>query len=106
MRLLLNECVPWRLKRELRGHEAKTVQDMGWAGIKNGALLQVANGQFDVLLTVDQGIEYQNNLAGLSIGIVVMVAPSNDIDDLRPLLPDVARALASVQPGETMRVGG
>ena len=106
MRLLLDECVPKRLKRELHGHEAKTVQDMGWAGIKNGALLRLADGQFDALVTVDQGIEYQQNLSGLRIGVVVMVAHSNDVDDLRRLLPGVERALASLRPGEIMRVGG
>lgn len=91
MRLLLDECVPRRLKRELRDHEARTVQDLGWAGIKNGALLRFANGQFDVLLTVDQGIEYQQNLSDLSISVVGMMAPSNDVDDLRPLLPAADR---------------
>ena len=106
MRLLLDECVPKRLKRELPGHEARTVQDLGWAGITNGALLRLANGQFDALLTVDQGIEYQQNLSGLSISIVVMMAPSNDLDDLRPLLPGVEEALAKLQPGEIIRVGG
>ena len=106
MRLLLDECVPKRLKRELPGHDARTVQDLGWAGIKNGALLRLANGQFDALLTVDQGIEYQQNLSGLSISVVVMVAPSNDVDDLRLLLPGVEDALAKLQPGELIRVGG
>jgi len=106
MRLLLDECVPKRLKRELPGHDVQTVQDMGWAGIKNGALLKLAAGQFDALLTVDQGIEYQQNLSGLSISVVVMLAASNDVDDLRPLLPGVEQALASLRTGETMRVGG
>jgi len=106
MRLLLDECVPKRLKRELPGHEVQTVQDMGWAGIKNGALLKLADGRFDALLTVDQGIEYQQNLSGLSISVVVMLAASNDVDDLRPLLPGVEQALASLRTGETMRVGG
>ena len=106
MRLLLDECVPKRLKRELPGHEVQTVQNMGWAGIKNGALLKLAAGQFDALLTVDQGIEYQQNLSGLSISVVVMLAASNDVDDLRPLLPGVEQALASLRTGETMRVGG
>ena len=106
MRLLLDECVPKRLKRELPGHEARTVPDLGWAGIKNGALLRLANGQFDALLTVDQGIEYQQNLSGLSISVVVMMAPSNDVDDLRPLLPGVEEALAKLRPGEIIRVGG
>lgn len=106
MRVLLDECVPKRLKRELRDHDARTVHDLDWAGIKNGALLRLAEGQFDALLTVDQGIEYQQNLSGLSISVVVMMAPSNDLDDLRPLLPGVEQALATLQPGKTMRVGG
>jgi predicted nuclease of predicted toxin-antitoxin system len=68
MRLLLDECVPKRLKRELRGHDVLTVQDAGWAGVKNGALLRVAEGSFDVLLTVDQGVEHQQNLTGSGSG--------------------------------------
>jgi hypothetical protein len=105
MRLLLDECVPKRLKLELRGHEARTVQDMDWAGIKNGALLRLADGQFDALLTVDQGIEYQQNLSDLRISVVIMLAPSNDVDDLRPLLPAVEEVLTSLRPGEILRVG-
>ena len=106
MRLLLDECVPKRLKRELLGHEVKTVQDMGWAGIKNGALLKLADGQFDALLTVDQGIEYQQNLSALTISVVVIQAASNDVDDLRPLLPAVELALTDLRAGEIYRVGG
>jgi hypothetical protein len=106
MRLLLDECVPKRLKHELPGHEVKTVQDMGWAGIKNGALLKLADGQFDALLTVDQGIEYQQNRSGLTISVVVMLATSNDVDDLRPLLPGVEQALGDLRAGEISRVGG
>ena len=104
MRLLLDECVPKRLQRELPGHEAKTVQDMGWAGVQNGALLRLANEQFDAFLTVDQGIEYQQNLSGLRLSIILMVAPSNDVDDLRPLLQGVEQALADLRPGEIIRV--
>ena len=106
MRLLLDECVPKRLGRELPGHEIRTVQQAGWAGVKNGALLRAAEGQFDALLTVDQGVEHQQNLTGLAIGVVIMVAPSNDIDDLRPLMVAVLEALDSLQPGEIRRVGG
>ena len=105
MRLLLDECVPKRLKRALPGHEVRTVQEAGWAGVKNGALLRAADGQFDALLTVDQGVEYQQNLTGFAIGIVIMTAPSNDIDDLRPLVPAVLEALGRLQPGEIKRVG-
>jgi predicted nuclease of predicted toxin-antitoxin system len=106
MRLLLDECIPKRLRRELQGHDTKTVQDMGWAGIKNGALLKLADAQFDAFLTVDQGIEYQQNLTGLRISVLVMMASSNDLDDLRPLLPDVEKALERARPGELARVGG
>ena len=89
MRLLLDECVPKRLRRELPGHEVVTVQEAGWAGVRNGALLRAADGRFGALLTVDQGVEHQQSLTGLRIGVVIMVAASNDIDDLRPLLPGV-----------------
>jgi hypothetical protein len=106
MRLLLDECVPKRLKRQLPGHDARTVQELGWAGTKNGGLLRLANGQFDALLTVDQGIEYQQSLSGLSISVVIMLALSNDVDDLHPLLPRVEAALAKLRPGEIIRVGG
>ena len=71
-----------------------------------GALLRAADGFFEVLLTVDQGIEHQQNLTGLRIGVVIMVASSNDIDDLRPLLPLVVEALGQIQPGQVIRVGG
>ncbi|MGE0814129.1 MAG: DUF5615 family PIN-like protein [Vicinamibacterales bacterium] len=105
MRLLLDECVPKRLRRELLGHDVRTVQEAGWAGVKNGALLRAADGQFDALLTVDQGVEYQQNFAELRIGVVIMVAPSNDIDELRRLVPAVLEALDSLRPGAIKRVG-
>jgi hypothetical protein len=69
-------------------------------------LLTLASGQFDALLTVDQGMEYQQNLSGVSISVVVMMAPSNDIDDLRPLLSHVEQALGALRPGEIKRVRG
>ncbi|HWB28882.1 MAG TPA: DUF5615 family PIN-like protein [Vicinamibacterales bacterium] len=105
MRLLLDECVPKRLRRELPGHEVRTVQEEGWAGVKNGALLRAADGRFDALLTVDQGVEHQQNLAGFRIGVVIMTSKSNDIDDLLPLVPAVLESLARLQPAEIIRVG-
>ena len=88
------------------GHEARTVHEAGWAGVRNGELLRAAAGSFDVLLTVDQGVEHQENLTGLRIAVVIMVAASNDIDDLRPLVPAVLEALRTLQTGEIRRVGG
>jgi hypothetical protein len=77
---------------------------MGWSGVKNGPLLQRAAQEFDVFLTVDQRIEYQQNPVGLAVAIVVMVARSNDIDDLRPLLPRVRETLNSASPGTVVKV--
>jgi hypothetical protein len=77
---------------------------MGWSGVKNGPLLRLAAQEFDVFLTVDQGVEYQQNLVGLDLAIIVMVATSNDIDDLRPLMPRVRETLNSVSPGILFKV--
>lgn len=102
MRVLLDECVPKKLCRDLPGHEARTVTEMGWAGTKNGPLLRAA--QFDVFLTVDQGIEFQQSLTDLDLAVLVMAAPSNDVDDLRPLMPLVLAALASTTAGHVVVV--
>lgn len=104
MRLLLDECVPKALRRELPGHDVRTVREMGWAGTKNGALLRLASGAFDAFLTVDQGIEFQQDLAGLTLGVVVLIGASNDIDDLRPLVAEALSALALIQPGQVIKV--
>jgi len=72
MRVLLDECVPRGLRAELPGHQVKTVAEAGWAGVKNGALLELAATQFDVLLTVDRGLEYQQNFSRLAISVVVV----------------------------------
>jgi hypothetical protein len=77
---------------------------MGWSGLKNGILLRRAAEQFDVFLTVDQGLEYQQNLSGLNLAVIVMMAKSNDIDDLRPLMPRVREALDSASPGALVKV--
>src|SRR6266850_1952712 len=74
MRVLLDECLPRRLKADLPDHEVRTAQDEGWSGMKNGALLQVASGRFDVFLTVDRNIPFQQNLRGLKIGVLAMMA--------------------------------
>ncbi|MGH8604695.1 MAG: DUF5615 family PIN-like protein [Gammaproteobacteria bacterium] len=71
MRVLLDECVPRALRNDLPGHEVKTVVESGWAGVKNGILLQLAAKQFDILLTIDRNLEYQQNFSGLAIAVIV-----------------------------------
>ncbi len=105
MRVLLDECVPRKLRPELPGHEVKTVAEMGWSGMKNGALLRLEAAEVDVFLTVDQGIPYQQDLPGLDVALVIVRAPSNDINDLRPRMPEVLRALETIQPGQVVHVG-
>ena len=105
MRVLLDECLPRRLKADLPDHEVRTAQEEGWSGMKNGTLLQAASGRFDVLLTVDRNIPYQQNLRGLQIGILAIVAPSNRLVDLRPLMAQVRQALLKIRAGQVMRVG-
>ena len=106
MRVLLDECVPRGLRAELPGHEVKTVAEAGWAGAKNGTLLQLAATQFDVLLTVDRNFEYQQSFLGLTIAVIVVDVPSNDIAVLRPLMPAVLKALPNSKPGTVTHVHG
>ncbi len=105
MRLLLDECVPRPLKRELRDYEVKTVVEMGWAGKKNGELLKLMMQEsFTILLTTDQNLRYQQNLQQAGVAVVVMVAPSNRLPDLVPLIPSVCSALMTIAPGEVVEV--
>ena len=105
MRVLLDECLPRRLKRELPGHDTRTVPECGWAGVKNGQLLGRAVGQFDVFLTADRHLAFQQNMAEFAIAVVTIRAISNDLDDLRPLLPELLRVLPTVKPGTMTMVG-
>jgi hypothetical protein len=99
MRVLLDECVPRALGKELVGHDVRTVAEAGWAGVTNGELLQRAAGLFDVLLTVDRSLEYQQNFAGVRLAVIVVHAPSNDVGVLRPLMPAALAAIAAAKPG-------
>ena len=104
MRLLLDESLPRRLNRELRGHEVIGVSEMGWAGKTNGELLSLARDEFDAFLTADQNLEYQQSLSESDIPIVVLAAQTNRFDDLKPLVPDVLSTLDSITPGEVIRI--
>ena len=88
MLVLLDEQLPRHLAREIGGHNVSTVQQRGWAGLKNGELLRVAaDAGFEVLVTADRNLQFQQNLSLAQLGIVLFVAPSNALEDLRPLVP-------------------
>ena len=107
MRILLDECVPRPLKRELTDYQVRTVVEMGWSGKKNGELLQLMTQEsFTILLTADQNLRYQQNLQEAGIGVVVLVAPSNRLPDLIPLMPKARNVLSAIAPGEVIEVGG
>ncbi len=105
MRILLDECLPRRLKRGLSGHEVQTVPEAGWASKQNGELLALAEGQFDVFVTVDRNLSFQQDLGRFKIAVVVLVAKGNKESDLRPLVPKLLVALASAVSGQITRVG-
>ena len=104
MKILIDESLPRDLRKQFPGHSAMTVPDCGWASKSNGALLAVAAPDFDVFLTADQNLEYQQNLANYDIGIVVLVARSNRIDDLLPLVPKILDTTLKIRPGVVVRV--
>ncbi|MBI3388599.1 MAG: DUF5615 family PIN-like protein [Deltaproteobacteria bacterium] len=105
MRVLLDEQLPRRLAPELKGHEVLTVQQQGWAGLKNGELLRrAADEGFEVFITGDQNLEFQQNLARARVGVVVLVAPSNALEDLHPLVPSLLAAIHRSLPGQVARV--
>lgn len=105
MRVLLDESIPVDFARDLSALDAQTVIGLGWAGLKNGALLREAAGQFDVLVTMDKNLQFQQNLAAHDIGVVLIRAHSNRINDLRPLVSQILAAIAASQPGEIRIVG-
>jgi hypothetical protein len=100
VRILLDEQLPRQLAPYLIGHEVRTVKQQAWAGLKNGALLtQAETAGFSVLLTGDQNLEYQQNLSNRRLGVLVLCAVSNALEDLLPLVPAALIAIEAVQPG-------
>jgi hypothetical protein len=97
--------VPRRLRRELSDHEVCTVPEMGWAAKENGELLQLASNDFDVFITADQRLSYQQDVAHFSIAVVVLVARRSKIEFLLPLIPELRRVLKAVQPSKVYRIG-
>ncbi len=100
MRVLLDECVTRYLKRDFIGHEVLTVEEAGFKGLKNGRLLEAASGQYEVLVTVDQNLRYQQNLKNFNVAIIVLKARRSTYPMLKPLISQVLEALEKVKPGE------
>jgi predicted nuclease of predicted toxin-antitoxin system len=106
MRVLLDECLPRGLKGHLSGHDVVTVPEAGWAGAKNGELLRLARGNVDAFITIDKNVVYQQTLGGLPFVVVILVARTNRLSDLLPLVPGILTALGSSGSGQVVRVGG
>ena len=106
MRLLLDECIDERLRFLFPGHDCQTARFADLAGLKNGVLLEAAEAAgFEVPIAVDQNIPDRQNLAGRTIGLVILRGPTNRLRDLAPLAPAVLSTLASIGPGDVMRIG-
>ena len=105
MRLLLDENLPHDLRHLIVGHEVLTVAYVGWAGVQNGRLLaKAAEAGFDALVTKDSALAWQHNLATLPVSVVVLIAPTNDLADIRPLVPALLSALNALPPRTLIRV--
>jgi Domain of unknown function (DUF5615) len=106
MRILLDEDLPQRLGPLLVGHDSVTVQRAGWSGIKNGTLLALASSKFDAFLTMDGGLEFQQNLATLPVAVLIVEAVSNRMEHLVPLVPEMLKELNHLPPRTLRRVRG
>jgi hypothetical protein len=106
MNLLLDECMPRDLSKSFPEHTCWTVSKAGFAGKRNGDLLTLAEqAGFDVLLTVDRGLPYQQNFESRKLAVLIVQAPSNRLKDLLPHVPRCLEALRSLQAGQVVRVG-
>ena len=106
MRILLDESLPSGVAALLTGHQSTTVQQAGWSGVKNGKLLALAATQFDVFLTVDQNIEFQQNLTALPIAVVVLAVRRTRIQSIEPLVHELLALLQKLPVRALRKVGG
>lgn len=104
MRLLLDECVPARLRQALPSHQVSTVVQEGWSGIKNGKLLALAAAGFDAFITVDKNLPYQQDTSKLPVAVLVLDAASNELPYLLPLVPALEDALVNLKLGDVVLV--
>lgn len=104
MKVFLDECIDWRLGRDLVGHEVGTARQMGWTTIKNGELLALASSGFDVFVTLDRNLPSQHDLSAFSVAVVVLRAKSSRLTDLEPLVPKLLIAIEAARPGTAVVV--
>ncbi len=105
MKVLLDECVPRPLKFDFMGHDVNHVTEMGWSSIKNGKLLGLAvDAGFEVLVTTDQNLQYQQNLRNFAIGVIVLIAKTNRIDDLQPLVPEALNVMKGITASQLVEM--
>ena len=104
MNVLLDECIPRKLKHELKGHSVSTVVEAGWSGRKNGELLSLAEKKFDAFVTVDQNLSYQQNIIKYKIAVILLTAKDNDLETLKPFMPKVRQILESLKSGHIFKI--
>ena len=100
MKLLLDECIPKKFREQFSGHECLTVREMDWTGLKNGQLLAAAENLFEVFLTVDKSLRWQQHLPKFNIAVLLIRAKTNRLPDLIACVPEVAAALRDLKKGE------
>ena len=105
MKILLDECVDQRLAEDFTGHQVLTTAQMGWKSKQNGELLTLAANQFEAFVTTDRNLSFQHNLQRFNIVVIVLTAPTNRLNDLRPIVPEVLKVLPFVKKGEVREIG-
>ena len=106
MRIILDECLPRRLVRDLQPYSATTVPRQGWAGRKNGDLLRLIIPEFDVFITLDSNLVHQQNLTGIDLCVITLHAPNSRYETLLPIVPQILEAMREARPGTIIHVGG
>ena len=104
MKLLLDESLPEPLKKELPGHDVVTVREAGWSGKSNGELLSLASREFDIFITPDRNLRFQQNLRKITIGVIVLECGSNRMEQILPLVSSLKQAIMKVRSGQVAHV--
>ncbi|MEO7297641.1 MAG: DUF5615 family PIN-like protein [Verrucomicrobiota bacterium] len=104
MKILIDECVDRKLARDLSGHFVRTVPQMGWASFKNGKLLALAEKEFEIFLTVDSNLSFQQHLSQFDIAVLVLETRSNRLQDLRRFVPEILKSLPLAKKGTALLI--